>query len=178
MAKLTTAARRAVPTSEFGLPGSRKYPMPDRAHAANAKARATQQVKAGNLSAASAAKIRAKANRILGVFVLFALFALPAIASPDTFQVTIGAAATQISSTNLYCSSWTIQNNAAHSIRFGDSTVTSSKGLLLAAGTPGGSFTSPASRNGSQPAPDNLSQWYIAGTQNDVIDVTCDQVVF
>ena len=66
MAKLNAAERKAVPTSEFGLPGSRKYPMPDRAHAANAKARATQQVKAGRLSSASAAKIRAKANRVLG----------------------------------------------------------------------------------------------------------------
>jgi hypothetical protein len=66
MAKLTASMRKSVPTSEFGLPGSRKYPMPDRAHAANAKARATQQVAKGNLSASSAAKIRAKANRVLG----------------------------------------------------------------------------------------------------------------
>lgn len=64
--KLTTAARAAVPKSEFGLPGSRKYPMPDASHAANAKARATQQVSKGNLTEASAAKIRMKANRILG----------------------------------------------------------------------------------------------------------------
>ncbi len=40
--------------------------MPDRSHAANAKARATQGVKAGRISSATAAKIRAKANRILG----------------------------------------------------------------------------------------------------------------
>jgi hypothetical protein len=40
--------------------------MPDKSHAANAKARATQQVKKGNLSSSAAAKIRAKANRILG----------------------------------------------------------------------------------------------------------------
>jgi hypothetical protein len=66
MAVLSTARRRKVPRSKFGLPGSRKYPMPDRAHAANAKARATQQVKKGNLSPSSAAKIRAKADRILG----------------------------------------------------------------------------------------------------------------
>ena len=63
---LNAAKRRKIPSSEFGLPGSRKYPMPDRSHAANAKARATQQVKAGNHSSSSAAKIRAKANRILG----------------------------------------------------------------------------------------------------------------
>lgn len=66
MAKLKAARRNALPKSEFGLPGSRKYPMPDRSHAANAKARATQMVKRGKLSAASAAKIRAKANRVLG----------------------------------------------------------------------------------------------------------------
>ena len=66
MSKLTSSARKAIPTSEFGLPGSRKYPMPDRAHAANAKARATQMVAKGRLSASSAAKIRAKANAVLG----------------------------------------------------------------------------------------------------------------
>lgn len=66
MAKLTTAARKHIPESEFGLPSRKAYPMPDRSHAANAKARATQMVHAGKLSASSAAKIRAKANRILG----------------------------------------------------------------------------------------------------------------
>lgn len=66
MAKLTTAARKKIPTSEFGLPGQKKYPMPDKSHAANAKARATQMVKKGKLSPSSAAKIKAKANRMLG----------------------------------------------------------------------------------------------------------------
>lgn len=66
MAKLKAAQRNRLPASEFGQPGQRKYPMPDGAHAANAKARATQQVKKGNLSPAAAARIRAKANRILG----------------------------------------------------------------------------------------------------------------
>ena len=49
MAKLKAKQRNALSSSTFGMPGSRKYPMPDRAHAANAKARATQQVKKGNL---------------------------------------------------------------------------------------------------------------------------------
>lgn len=66
MAKLTTAIRKKLSKSTFGLPGSRKYPMPDRAHAANAKARATQMVKKGKLSPSSAAEIKRKANRILG----------------------------------------------------------------------------------------------------------------
>lgn len=66
MAKLSSGMRKLLPKSTFGLPGSRKYPMPDKSHAANAKARATQQMAKGNLSPASAAKIRAKANKVLG----------------------------------------------------------------------------------------------------------------
>ena len=66
MAKLKAKKRNALPESDFGLPGSRKYPMPDRSHAANAKARATQMVNRGKLSSASAKRIREKANRILG----------------------------------------------------------------------------------------------------------------
>ncbi len=65
MSRLSAKERKELPASEFGQPGERKYPMPDRSHAANAKARATQQVKQGKLSPAAAARIRAKANRIL-----------------------------------------------------------------------------------------------------------------
>jgi len=66
MAELKAKTRNAFASSVFGLPGQRKYPMPDRSHAANAKARASQMVKAGKLSPSSKAKIDAKANRILG----------------------------------------------------------------------------------------------------------------
>ncbi len=66
MAKLNAAARSAIPAMKFGLAKQRKYPMPDPEHAANAKARATQMVKRGKLSPASAAKIRVKANAMLG----------------------------------------------------------------------------------------------------------------
>lgn len=65
MAKLTEKKRNALPKSSFGEPGVRKYPMPDKSHAANAKARATQQVKKGNLSPAEKSRIVAKANRLL-----------------------------------------------------------------------------------------------------------------
>ena len=64
MAKLTAKARKKIPTSEFAGPG-RSYPIEDKAHAANAKARATQMVKKGKLSAAAAARIKAKANKKL-----------------------------------------------------------------------------------------------------------------
>lgn len=66
MAELSTKKRNKLPKKEFGLPGERKYPMPDKAHAKNAKARATQMVKKGKLSASSKAKIDAKANKVLG----------------------------------------------------------------------------------------------------------------
>jgi hypothetical protein len=65
MSKLTTKSRNALSKSEFGMPGARKYPMPDKAHAANAKARATQAVNAGKLSPSAKSKIDAKANKIL-----------------------------------------------------------------------------------------------------------------
>jgi hypothetical protein len=65
MAKLTAAKRNKIPKSEFGLPGEKKYPMPDKAHARNAKARASQMETKGKLSASSKAKIDAKANKIL-----------------------------------------------------------------------------------------------------------------
>jgi hypothetical protein len=65
MSKLTTKGRNSLPKKDFGLPKSEKYPMPDKAHAANAKARAAQMVEKGKLSESSKAKIDAKANKIL-----------------------------------------------------------------------------------------------------------------
>jgi hypothetical protein len=50
MAVLTTKYRQKVPGTEFGEPPKRAYPMPDKTHAANAKARATQMLKKGKLS--------------------------------------------------------------------------------------------------------------------------------
>jgi hypothetical protein len=66
MAKMSSKSRNALADSQFGLPGERKYPVNDKSHAANAKARASQQVAKGNLSSSSKAKIDAKANKILG----------------------------------------------------------------------------------------------------------------
>jgi hypothetical protein len=66
MAELKASKRNKLPESKFGLPGERKYPMPDRSQAGQAKARATQMVNKGKLSPASAARIREKADRILG----------------------------------------------------------------------------------------------------------------
>lgn len=65
MAVLTTKHRNNLPKGDFGLPGEKKYPMPDKAHAANAKSRASEMEHNGKLSSSSKAKIDAKANRIL-----------------------------------------------------------------------------------------------------------------
>ncbi len=65
MATLTTKGRKALPSSKFAGP-DRSFPVQDKSHAANAKARATQMVNAGKLSPSSASKIKAKANRVLG----------------------------------------------------------------------------------------------------------------
>lgn len=65
MSKLTAAVRNALPDSKFAGP-DRSYPVQDASHAANAKARATQQENAGNLSPAAAARIRSRANKVLG----------------------------------------------------------------------------------------------------------------
>jgi hypothetical protein len=66
MAKLTTKGRKKLKKSSFGLPGKKKYPMPDKPHAANAKARAKQQLNKGKLSKSTYSKIVSKANKVLG----------------------------------------------------------------------------------------------------------------
>lgn len=59
MAKLTTKARKALPAKDFAGP-NRSYPVNDRAHAANAKARAAQFA-----SPSLRKKVDAKANAVL-----------------------------------------------------------------------------------------------------------------
>jgi hypothetical protein len=65
MSKLTTSTRKSLPKADFGLPEERKDPMPDREHAANAKARAEQEEERGLLSAADKKRVDAKADRVL-----------------------------------------------------------------------------------------------------------------
>lgn len=64
MSKLTSKTRNKLPTSEFAGPG-RSYPVPDKAHAVDAKARASHAVKAGRLSKDQASKIDAKADKVI-----------------------------------------------------------------------------------------------------------------
>lgn len=63
--EMKAATRKKIPAKQFGLPAERKYPMPDKKHAANAKARATQMKNKGVISSGQKKKIDAKANKIL-----------------------------------------------------------------------------------------------------------------
>jgi hypothetical protein len=65
MAKLDAEKRNALPAEDFAEPKPRAYPIEDKAHARNAKARASQAVKAGRMSKAEEAKIDKKADAVL-----------------------------------------------------------------------------------------------------------------
>ena len=75
MADLSAEKREKLPAKDFGLPekartkdakkASGNYPMPDKTHARNAKARAAQQRKAGNLTKAEEQRIDRKADKKL-----------------------------------------------------------------------------------------------------------------
>jgi hypothetical protein len=65
MAKLDAEKRNTLPTEDFAEPKQRAYPIEDKAHARNAKARASQAVKAGRMSKAEEGKIDKKADAVL-----------------------------------------------------------------------------------------------------------------
>jgi len=75
MADLSSKKREKLPAKDFGLPERAKtpeakkesgnYPMPDPAHAKNAKARAAQQRKSGNLSKSEAERVERKADKVM-----------------------------------------------------------------------------------------------------------------
>ena len=65
MAELRAKARNKLPSSKFAEPKERAYPIEDKAHARNAKARASQAVKAGRMSKSEEAKIDKKADAVL-----------------------------------------------------------------------------------------------------------------
>ena len=64
MAKLIAARRGRLPKSDFAGP-HRSYPVPDRSHSIGAKARARQQLRAGNLTRGQYDHIVEKADEAL-----------------------------------------------------------------------------------------------------------------
>ena len=84
---------------------------------------------------------------------------------PVLIQVTLGAGATQISKHGINFKQMIIQNNtSADTVRVGDSTVSSTKGILLTAGS---AFNAGALNIQAG----ILSGYYLFGTAADVIDV-------
>jgi hypothetical protein len=65
MAELDAQHRNKLPAKDFAEPEKRAYPIEDKAHARNAKARASQAVKAGRMSKAEETKIDRKADAVL-----------------------------------------------------------------------------------------------------------------
>jgi hypothetical protein len=65
MAKLNARQRDNLPAKEFAEPEKRAYAIENKAHARNAKARASQAAKAGRLSMAEERRIDRKADDVL-----------------------------------------------------------------------------------------------------------------
>ena len=65
MVALTSKQRKKLPSGKFAGP-DRSYPVDTKNRAANAKARASQAVNAGRMSAATKETIDAKADKVLG----------------------------------------------------------------------------------------------------------------
>lgn len=65
MAELSAGKRSKLPDKAFAEPEKRAYPIEDKAHARNAKARASQAVKAGRMSKAEETRIDRKADAVL-----------------------------------------------------------------------------------------------------------------
>ena len=87
-------------------------------------------------------------------------------------QVTIGAANTALSATRTPCYQVIVQNNQTHDMRVGDSTISSSKGILLSQSGDTGVGRIGSVTFGPFPALNiELSQIFVNGTQNDVVDV-------
>jgi hypothetical protein len=66
MAELRARTRNKLPAKDFAEPEKRAYPIEDKAHARNAKARASQAVHAGRMSKAEEKRIDRKADAVLG----------------------------------------------------------------------------------------------------------------
>lgn len=65
MARLTAADRRRIPPSEYGLPKQKAYPIEDRGHAIDAKARATEEERRGDITPSQRDEIDHRADAML-----------------------------------------------------------------------------------------------------------------
>ncbi len=65
MAELKAKTRNKLPAKTFAEPEKRAYPIEDKAHARNAKARASQAANVGRMSKAEEKRIDRKADEVL-----------------------------------------------------------------------------------------------------------------
>jgi hypothetical protein len=65
MTKLSKSDRDKLPADKFAEPQKRAYPIENAAHAKNAKARASQAVKAGRMDKSEENKIDKKADTVI-----------------------------------------------------------------------------------------------------------------
>jgi hypothetical protein len=65
MAELKAKTRNRLPAKQFAEPEKRAYPIEDKAHARNAKARASQAANAGRMSKAEEKRIDRNADKVL-----------------------------------------------------------------------------------------------------------------
>ena len=110
-------------------------------------------------------------RKSLAALLSLGLLAPLALAAPTNFAITIGSSTTQVSTTKIQCNWVQFQNNASHNEAIGDSTTTVTTGIVLTAG--GSTFYEQPQKAGLYV---NLANWYVAGTQNDVLNIVCDVV--
>ena len=65
MSKLTSKGRSKLPAAKFALPEQKKYPINDKVHAQNAKARASEMEHKGTIIASTKAKIDRASDRVI-----------------------------------------------------------------------------------------------------------------
>lgn len=65
MAKLTHEQRKRLPEKEFALPEKRAFPIENKSHARNAKARASMSYNEGHITKAEEERVDRAANRKL-----------------------------------------------------------------------------------------------------------------
>ena len=87
-----------------------------------------------------------------------------------SLQVTLSGV-TQVSATKIPCRWVQFQNNAAANMRLADVNVSATQGILLSAS--GGFFAPPTS---DISAVHDLSQYYVKGTDTQLLDVVFDKV--
>lgn len=86
---------------------------------------------------------------------------------PHLLQVSITGTNTpqQLTTTNTKAYQIVFQNNDAHDMRIGDSTVTSTKGIVLVAGGGAGNSETRVLQD------TDLSDWWVNGTADEKLDI-------